>query len=115
MLQLKARLYCKEKKRLLPVKSIYLDLDIAYAGEVDDLSRYHLNQVDLMYWTRHTDINGNDIYEKDYIISESFKEPILIESLLHYGHLLYTLKPQKIQVVGNIFSDPKIKEKFASN
>lgn len=115
MLQLKARLYCKERKIFIPVKSIYLDLDIAYAGEVDDLSRYHLTHIDLMYWTRHTDVNGDDIYEKDYIISDAFHEPILIEDLLHFGHLLYTYKPQKIQVVGNIYDQPATKVKMTAN
>ncbi len=101
---------------MLPVKSIYLDLDIAYAGDVDDLSRYHLNHVELMYWTRQVDVEGNDIYEKDYIVSDAFQEPILIEDLLHFGHIMYMYKPQKLQIVGNNYDQPvAMKAKVAAN
>lgn len=114
MNQIKARIYSREKRQMIPVRSLYLDLDIAYAGDMGDLMRFYLSNVELMLWTQHQDVNGNDIYELDYITSDEFTEPVLIKDVLHFGYLMHSRGLQNVRVIGNFFQSPQIQASQAS-
>lgn len=114
MNQIKARIFSREKRQMIPVRSLYLDLDIAYAGDMGDLMRFYLSNVDLMLWTQYQDVNGIDIYELDYITSDELAEPILVKDVLHFGYLLHTYGLENLRVIGNRFQSPQIEASQAS-
>lgn len=70
---LKARIYDRKNNEMLTVRSLYFDMDIAYIGDLDNLKRIHLTNETVMLWSGFEDINGVDIYERDYIKSNPNK------------------------------------------
>ncbi len=105
-MDLKARIYDSQNEEMLAVRSLYIDMDIAYVGNLDNLKRIHLTNTSVMLWTGHKDVNGKDIYERDYITSSAHKTPILIQDILHFGYMYHLGELENMYLVGHEFNKP---------